>query len=278
MVTFYDEYNNSLEGGDFSSFRKNLGNKLFMYATPRIIADILKCNIIVPKEPLVRREMFHMGYVNSLLPLESIENRRNIEGEKIKISDSDLFNAKTIDNLINIIGDKPIISHGYFAKYEYIKPYKNEIKRFYSHLIKPKRNNNDLVIMLRDSTQDSRFILNDDYYLDILEKENFDTLYVSYDHIYKHNSLFKKIKKYNPIFLESDIISLFKEITSFNKILASQGTFSFWAAFLSNADKIYWPVTNDGPNSNNPNFIDGINLLVDDEDRYEIINLKKNEK
>ena len=62
-----------------------------------------------------------------------------------------------------------------------------------------------------------------------------------------------------------DIISLFKEITSFNKIIAAQGTFSFWASFLSNAEKIYWPITKIGPN------IVGhrdVNLIVDDEQRY----------
>ena len=47
--------------------------------------------------------------------------------------------------------------------------------------------------------------------------------------------------------------------------------------FLSNADKIYCPLTDDGPNSNNPNFVGGVNLLIDDEERYEIVNLK-NEK
>jgi hypothetical protein len=69
-------------------------------------------------------------------------------------------------------------------------------------------------------------------------------------------------------------MALFSEITSFNKIVASQGTFSFWAAFLSNAEKIYWPFPDDGPNSNNEKFVGGVNLLVDDDERYTIVNLK----
>ena len=74
--------------------------------------------------------------------------------------------------------------------------------------------------------------------------------------------------------MESGIQTLFSEVTSFNKIVACQGTFSFWACLLSDANKIYWPSTDDGPNSNNSRFIGGVNLLVDDEDRYEIVNLK----
>jgi hypothetical protein len=79
------------------------------------------------------------------------------------------------------------------------------------------------------------------------------------------------------VLLDLNIIDLFKEITSHNTIIASQGTFSFWACFLSNADKIYFPITNDGPNSgknsDKPVFKDYVNLIVDDEPRYEYINV-----
>jgi len=274
MVTFYDEHSDFLEGGSFSTFRKNLGNKLFMYAIARVASDILDCNLILPENPLVRRELFHMGYQNEKFMMNGINNRKNIEGDAVTLDDSDLLHYKSIDRFIENNQNKPILVLGYFTKYEYIKPHKEKIKSYYSLYVKPKRNNDDLIIMLRDSTQDARFVLPDEYYLNILEKENFDRLYVSFDHCHKHNTLFQKIKKYNPIYLESGIQSLFSEITSFNKIIACQGTFSFWASFLSNAEKIYWPITDDGPNSNNEKFINGVNLIVDDEERYEFVNLK----
>lgn len=277
MITFYDEYIDGLEGGSFSTFRKNLGNKLFTYAVARIVSDLLDCNLIVPPNPLVRRELFHLGYQNEKFPFGSITNRKNLTGLTRSLDDCDLCNRGSIEKFLLDNENRPIIIFGYFTKYEFIKPYKKQIKEYYKEITKDKRNNNDMIIMLRDSTQDARFVLPDDYYLNILEKETFDNLYVSYDHSHKHQSLFQKIKKYNPIYLESDILTLFKEITSFNKIIACQGTFSFWVCFLSNADKIYWPLTDDGPNSNNPNFVGGVNLLIDDEERYEIVNLK-NEK
>ena len=122
--------------------------------------------------------------------------------------------------------------------------------------------------MLRNSRDDGRFVLPDEYYLDILQKENFKNLYVSFDHIYKHKSILDKLQIYNPKYIEGPILDVFKQLTSFNKIIACQGTFSFWVCFLSNANKIYWPMTNDGPNSNNKNFGTHVNLKVDDEDRY----------
>jgi hypothetical protein len=274
MITFYDEFNSSLEGVSFSTFRKNLGNKLFMYAIARITSDILECNLILPENPLVRRELFHMGYQNEKFLMEGINNRKNIYGSKVTLDDRDMEHYKYIEKFIEANPNRPIEILGYFTKYEYIKPYKEKIKLYYQPYIRPKRNNNDIVIMLRDSTQDARFVLPNEYYLDLLENENFERLYVSFDHCYKHNTLFEKLKKYNPIYLESGIQTLFSEITSFNKIIACQGTFSFWACFLSNAETIYWPITNDGPNSNNEKFIGGVNLIVDDEDRYKFINLK----
>ena len=106
------------------------------------------------------------------------------------------------------------------------------VKNYYESLVQPKRTTNDIVLMLRNSRIDGSFVLPDEYYLNILEKETFDNLYISLDHVDKHQSLLNKLQKYNPKFINGKILELFSEITSFNKIIAAQGTFSFWACFL----------------------------------------------
>jgi hypothetical protein len=272
MITFYDEYVDSLLGGHFSTFRKNLGNKLFIYGVSRVASDILDYDLIVPPNPLIRRELTSVGnYVNEEFPFKSVTGKKRIETPIKTMDDIDLYNFNGLEGFLNHYQNHHIEVLGYFTKYDYIKPYKEKIRSYYSSLVKPKRNNNDMVIMLRNSRDDGRFVLPDDYYLNILENEYFDKLYVGYDHLYQHQSLINKIKKYNPIYLEAGILDIFSEITSFNKIVACQGTFSFWASFLSNADKIYWPTTNDGPNSNNEVFAQFVNLKVDDEDRYTFV-------
>jgi hypothetical protein len=203
-----------------------------------------------------------------------VTGRKRVESPTKTMDDIDLFNFNGLEGFINQFNNHHIEVVGYFTKYDYIKPYKDKIRSYYTSLVRPKRNNNDMVIMLRNSRDDARFVLPDDYYINILENESFDKLYVGYDHLYKHQSLISKIEKYNPIYLESGILDIFSEITSFNKIVACQGTFSFWASFLSNADKIYWPTTNDGPNSNNDVFANFVNLKVDDEDRYQFMPIK----
>lgn len=274
MVELYDVYSDSLSGGHFSSFRKNLGNKLFIYATSRIIAETIDCDLIVPENALIRREEQSVGvYVNQFFPFKGFKGKYRFETPQVTLDDSDLYRYKDVSNFIKKYPNHKILILGYFTKYDYIKPYKDLVKSYYKSLVKEKRKDNDLLIMLRNSRDDSRFLLPDNYYLDILGSESFDNLYVSLDHVYKHSGLLKKLEKFNPILIDGSILEVFSEITSFNKIVAAQGTFSFWSCFLSNADKIYWPLTNDGPNSNNEIFAQFVNLKVDDESRYEFITI-----
>ena len=278
MVEIYDEYDPSLDGGHFSTYRKNLGNKLFIYAGCRIIADLLNYDLISPNNALIRRENNKTGlYEDQIFPFKSITGRTITNSPVKSITDTDIVSLQSIINLIDLYPNHKFINQCYFSKYDYIKPYKNMVKEYYKELVQPKRKTNDIVMMLRSSRLDGSFVLPDDYYLNILEKENFNNLYVSLDHVDKHESLLIKLQKFNPKFIDGKILELFSEITSFNKIIASQGTFSFWACFLSNADKIYWPLTNDGPNSGKNSdkvvFKDYVNLIVDDEPRYEFINV-----
>ncbi len=275
MVELYDVYTESLQGGHFSSFRKNLGNKLFIYAVSRLAAEISECDFIVPENALIRREEQSVGvYVNQIFPFKGFKGKNKFEFPEKTMDDNDLYHFGDVSEFLKQYPNHKILVLGYFTKYQYIKSYKNIVKNYYKQLVKDKRKTNDIVLMLRNSRDDARFVLPDDYYLNILQKESFDKLYISIDHIYQHSSILEKLKSYNPIFIDGSILDIFSEVTSFNKIVAAQGTFSFWACLLSNAEKIYWPMTNDGPNSNNEVFGQYVNLQVDDESRYEFIQIK----
>jgi hypothetical protein len=193
------------------------------------------------------------------------------------VEDHDSIYHGNIQKIIDEYPNHGFIIKSYFSKYDYIKPYKDSVRSYFETITSPKRNDNNMVIMLRDSYLDRSFKLPNNYYLDIIESENFNQLYISFDHEIMHLDLLNKLSKYKPIIIDGNIIDVFKEISSFDKIVACQGTFSFWASFLSNADKIYWPITMDGPNSGtnseNPVYNTYVNLLVDDEDRYKHITI-----
>ena len=275
MIIIPDNYDSSVYGNFFSSIKKNLGNKLFIYGCSRILSDISNLNLFCPENSLIGREnQKTKEYEYQIFPFGGISGKGEIKDPMIPLDDRIIADYGTLENIVKLNEGKGFIMGAYCMKYEYIKPYKKEIKEMYKSLVSPPRNTNDIIILLRNSMKAGNFMLPDNYYLDILETEQFDNLYVSLDHVKKHEPLLEKIKKYNPIILELKILELFSEITSFKKIIASQGTFSFWACFLSNAETIYWPMTNEGPNSNNEKWIWGVNLKVDDEDRYKFIDVK----
>lgn len=278
MVEISDKYDTSTAGNFFTSYNKNLGNKLFIYACSRIIADILDCDLICPENAIIRRVNQETNeYENVVFPYSGIGNRRKITSPTMVVNDNDIASSGSIETLLSRFPNHGFFIQTYFSKYDYIKPYKKMVKEYFKSLTLPNRNNNDMVIMLRNSNMADNFMLPDKYYTDIIEQETFDNLYISLDHCNKHVSLLEKLEKYNPIFIEGNILNVFSQITSFNKIIASQGTFSFWACFLSEAKIIYWPNTNDGPNSNNPTWGQLVNLKVDDEERYKHINININD-
>ena len=56
MVEISDIYDIGTYGNYFSSYNKNLGNKLFIYSCSRIISDLLNYDLICPENSLIRRE------------------------------------------------------------------------------------------------------------------------------------------------------------------------------------------------------------------------------
>jgi len=249
----------------FASIGRNFGNKLFTYGVARIFANELGLKLKVPSDSYIRRA----GYNATLFPYGEIDGNI-IDKDEYYVCDRTLYDNGII-NTINACKEKKVNIDGYFLKYEYIKPFKNFIKKIYSDITQENDNKNDIVIMLRDSGSADNFHLPSDYYLQLLERIRFDSLYVCFDHLNKHRILLNSLKSYSPKLIDYDILDTFKFITSKNTIIASQGTFSFWASFLSRATKIYWPMTNKGPNSTNDW---SFNLKVDDENRYEFVNVE----
>lgn len=276
MVQIYDGYDSSIDGEYFSNYKKNLGNKLFIYAASRIISDLLDCDLISPENAIIRKELNSTKeYYEQKFPFGSVIRGTKITQNVVDIDDYGIIRYGSIQNLIDSHPESGFIIKSYFSKYDYIKPYKDMVRLYFESIRLPKRNDGSLLLMLRDSFLDSSFKLPNSYYLDIVSKTNFTNLYISFDHEINHLELLNKLKKYNPIIIDGDVLSVFREITSFDTIVACQGTFSFWASFLSKADKIYWPITTKGPNSGvnseNESIRTYVNLLVDDEERYEHI-------
>lgn len=245
----------------FNHHSINFGNKLFIYGISRYIAEYYGLRFERDNYFSIYRgkEVYDFPY-------------GNLEGKEISEPEfviHDWVNY-TFERLISECKDKRVIWAGYYLRYDILKPIKNYIKNLYKDLTLPADNKNDVVILLRNSNQDSTFSLPDDYYVNILKNLKFDNLYVSYDHLEKHTQLLDKLSCYSPILLDLNSMDLLRTITSKKTLLCCQGTYSFWAAFLSNAEKIYWPITKIGPNRLDDPYV---KLNIDDDNRIEFVNI-----
>ena len=81
-----------------------------------------------------------------------------------------------------------------------------------------------------------------DYYHKVLDSISFDRLYLCSEPETIGSKYIRQFDKYDPIILHGDVLQDFRAIKSFNKIVMSQSTFAWWAAFLSNASEIFVPV------------------------------------
>lgn len=133
----------------------------------------------------------------------------------------------------------------------------------------------DLVISLRleDYTisQNLDRFLGFDYFQIILENTEFDNLYIitnpgSIGHNDQYQFL-KEFASFDPI-----IVRVYNPVMSmafgsqFNNIAISQSTYSWWLAFLSNAENIYYPIPKYGPFALNDKKHRGCDLRVKSKD------------
>jgi len=211
-------------------YNGRMGNNLFQYCYGRIIAENLGMKLKVNKIP---------GFNNTI----------EIPGQEIT---------------------PPIIFNNWYQEFSYYKDYKEKIKNWLSLdiTIEEKINNEDLVVYIRRS----------DYV-----SSNLSMPMSFYDNCVKdipHNKLYvctcdpndpdikDFIKRHNAILRHKSELDDFKFLMNFNKIVLSQSTYCWWAAWLSNAKEIYYPLSEKfgawgkGHNSH---------LIVDNDLRYKYI-------
>lgn len=253
-----------------------LGNHFFMYTYVRLLSEKLNYKLVTPEYVFKEKTVSIPTSIYKFLDLDGIDNTGK---EKFYFNDGITCNFSDIDESLNFFKEKDchLISHGYHQRYDYWKKYKNEVKDFFKDFIEEGHREEDEVgIHLRTSYQDGNFKLPLEYYINSIESLSPKKICIFYDNIDRHSELMDVLKSKNKFEIELmnlNVPDSIREMGKFKKLICSQGSFSFWSAFLSRAEHIIWPITNFGPNRINGSR--DINYVVDDESRYEFVTINK---
>ena len=264
-----------------------MGNSLLQYAYARILSKEL--DQYLPPYPIVG---FPKTYEEVNL------NKKNTGGgECLVLTKINLWDQSKIKDLMKT--RENIFIKSSCCHYNNFKNYKTEIRKDWFNIAQPydrnklninkffiRKNgfepikierieNDDIVISVRlgeiVSGKHLGRLLTFDYFDIILKNIKFNRLYITSESI--DSPLLIPFDKYSPIyFFQSNYMETLNLIRLFNRVVISQSSYSWWAAYLSEAEEIYYPIVVNGPWVIDPQ--NDVDLRVD-EDRYIYVSQSK---
>ncbi len=242
------------------NYQGRLGNNLFQYCTGRILAEKL-------------------NYVLRAPPITGFPGTRDRVGEHryrepIRIDEPFRRPKESFARIKGVIASKPknkIILNGFFQLYSPFSSYKDQIRndwlRFDPPSISP--HEDDMVVHVRrGDTVDMNATLPVRFYEDIWNKANtlrpIKRTYIVTEQ--KDAFTVNLAEIWDATVMHQSPYKDLQTLTRFNRIIMSVSTFSWWGAWLSHANEIFYPLQ--GPwMASSMQLISG-ELLPKKEDRY----------
>lgn len=221
----------------------NYGNIFFQYAIMRLFAD--RCNL-TPRLPIF--DQHHISFLDNMLNLSEADPLNVTTGAQLDLIEhtwhgSDYSNDRNYLHYWN--GEREVTEdvclQGYFQNYDLYSNY-GQVKEFFN--IPEVTVKDELCINLRlDSDFKSLgLVAEPDGVLELLEKLDFNKLTIItdvFDIGYINN-----FAQYDPRVVCRDRSAPnedFAELLQFKQLIVTNSTFSWWAAYLGNADTVYVP-------------------------------------
>jgi Glycosyl transferase family 11 len=256
-----------------------LGNNLFQYGLGRIIAEhhglAFECipaavdptfNFLgrsVDSGPLVTLADLTASFPHAPMRLPGTVVEHPVEQYEIKpvAPDSEwLGHDLDLPRLLADPTPRQIRLAGYFHRAEYFVPYRDRLRTWFRprsipmpFAIHPR----DVVLNIRRGFDFGilQWTLSLSYYHRILERmRDVGQVYVCGTCI--DAQVQRGLARYDPIYYDATPIEHFNFLTRFNRLVISNSTFAWWAAFLSDATEIYGPPTGIDLNMRDARYIE----------------------
>jgi len=238
-----------------------LGNDLFQYAMGRILAEQLDFALDCRQEPTppgrrIAGRALDVGAQAALgdltrffpgAPLHMPGRRAGSPVQSFEWMPGVKWNGQTID-LPAVLQDqrrRQIRLRGWFQRYEYYAPHRHSIRQWFrmpSIRVPWRLRPADVLVNIRRGAD---YGLNNwtmplSYYEDAL------TSFPSLGQVYVcgtciDDNVRAHLAKFRPIYYDADAMHHFRFIQRFDRIVLSNSTFAWWAAFLSDASAIIAP-------------------------------------
>jgi len=240
--------------------KQGLGNRLFQYCWSREIAERKGYGLVC--EPI-------LGFPTTYNNIIGIEKTDNIY---ITPPATQIFD---MENIYNHNGQ--IIIYGYSQRYEFYINNKENIRKWLfieNEEIYEKPDIDDIVLNIRlGDYVGLGWDLPMDYYTEILKNETYKNAIIVCDE--PQNPKLSVLKDMGCIIQDNSNHGRMKFLADFvfvknaKKCIIANSTFSWWATFLGNSEKIYFPCKK-YPWISNPGK-DDVDLRVYDEERYKFV-------
>ena len=221
----------------------NYGNIFFQYAIMRLFAD--RCNL-TPRLPIFDKHL--QPFLDDMLNLSESDPRNVTPGVQYDLIEH-TWHACDYSNVRNYLhywnGEREVTEdvclQGYFQNYDLYSNYE-QVREFFS--IPEVTVKDELCISLRlDSDfKDLGLVAKPDGILELLDRVDFNKLTIItdvFDIGYINN-----FAQYDPRVVCRDRSAPnedFAELLQFKQLIVTNSTFSWWAAYLGNADTVYVP-------------------------------------
>lgn len=207
------------------SFIKNgrFGNNLFQYCASYIFSK-------------KNKRKFNGDFLAPYLKRQTWETEKDDFRVTVKVDDDNF-----IETLENPALDANYLFDGYFQNPHFINNYKEEILDIFNFDYDQREKEGDLIVFYRlGDMEQKRESLPISYFSSILEKINFSSGFIRSDS--PENPKVKILmERFGLKFLEGeDAANVVWRAKNFDKMILSEGTFSWWPAFLSQAKEIHY--------------------------------------